>query len=701
MFLLAVVIIILGGGARGEDVTKTLYLHDDGSGTEDDNTDIMSTTHPTQNVVDTPGGQEDYDGEGSPGLTIMGSFVPANKKTYHYWELTPAFAKTFHIHGDVNVNLYVDNNGKSGQEEIHVELFYTNGTNEQHIASTDRTFNCDSISASSQPVTGFQRVDVLFSSIDATIPTGHYLVLNVTAVNPPSNKLWFAYDTIEHPSHINITTDTFVSVDEIKTYSTTLETSTFLLSEWINITANVSDPLGSYDLSGANITVYYPDDSILVSNTAMTLNKTDLSTPSAWKLFNFTIDGSLTSRGGRYRINVFGIESNGVTENMTITFDVISSNPLHHISLTPMYVNPASNLINVSGKLAGYTAMGWNDAVQIERNLTWTLTWDTTDILGMPGNFGGNAATGYTADYQAGVVIGFDNITVSDITGSVTNKSSIQILPGAPYQIVIISGNGQSSAVGTGLPAPFVVEVRDQYGNPVGAGEKVWFNITTTGLNGDGSLSTMNLVLTNESGRAETTLTLDTKPGTNTVTAEIGGGGTTQITFTATVVSDIIEQTIWDMIYWPWSLFPLILVGVLTFVLLAKRKRAIIDEVFLVYRNGNLLAHATRRLKPDYDEDILVAMLTAIQEFVKYSFMDERKWALHRLSFGEQEIVIERGEKVFLALVHSGVNVKAIIPKMRKIVEEIEKEYKEVLEDWDGDLNELRGVKDKIEAIFK
>ena len=62
-------------------------------------------------------------------------------------------------------------------------------------------------------------------------------------------------------------------------------------------------------------------------------------------------------------------------------------------------------------------------------------------------------------------------------------------------------------------------------------------------------------------------------------------------------------------------------------------ERAIIDEVFLMYRDGRLIKHFTRRLKPDVDQDILSGMLTAVQEFVKDTFRGE-EGELDQMKFG-------------------------------------------------------------------
>jgi hypothetical protein len=167
-------------------------------------------------------------------------------------------------------------------------------------------------------------------------------------------------------------------------------------------------------------------------------------------------------------------------------------------------------------------------------------------------------------------------------------------------------------------------------------------------------------------------------------------------------IAVIIEDTEEEGVAWFWLLIPLLIAGLLISVLLVKKKKkAIIDEVFLIYQDGCLIAHATRRLKPYYDETVLAAMLTAIQDFVKDSFRDQSMWGLNRISFGEHEIAIERGEKVILAVVYLGDSMEDINTKMKRVIKKVEEKYKDTLEEWDGDIDNFRGVNDTIRTIFK
>ncbi len=90
----------------------------------------------------------------------------------------------------------------------------------------------------------------------------------------------------------------------------------------------------------------------------------------------------------------------------------------------------------------------------------------------------------------------------------------------------MLSGDEQEGAAGAALGEPFVVEVRDQNGNPL-AGAEVTFAVTA----GGGGLSATTAT-TDADGRAAATLTLGRTPGRNTVRAAVTG--VEPVIFTAT-----------------------------------------------------------------------------------------------------------------------------------------------------------------------
>jgi PKD repeat protein len=142
---------------------------------------------------------------------------------------------------------------------------------------------------------------------------------------------------------------------------------------------------------------------------------------------------------------------------------------------------------------------------------------------------------------------------------------------------------------------------------------------------------------------------------------------------------------------------PLIaVVGVVAFA----RRRSAIDDVFIIFEDGCLIAHETRRLKPGMDDEVLGSMFVAIQDFVRDSFKDEEDTSLKGMDFGKKRILVEKGDSIYMAAVLHGKGGLNTGGKMHQVIDDIEEEYGETLTNWDGDLEKLRGVKDKTKPLL-
>ena len=114
-------------------------------------------------------------------------------------------------------------------------------------------------------------------------------------------------------------------------------------------------------------------------------------------------------------------------------------------------------------------------------------------------------------------VIGLEAV---DIDGNVNHNVLVLEVDNPSEQpgvqkLVKISGDNQQGAINTQLALPFVVELRDEYGNPL-TGEPVIYDITV----GEGRLSGRNSferATTDANGRIGRTLTLGPNPGINVV----------------------------------------------------------------------------------------------------------------------------------------------------------------------------------------
>ena len=122
--------------------------------------------------------------------------------------------------------------------------------------------------------------------------------------------------------------------------------------------------------------------------------------------------------------------------------------------------------------------------------------------------------------------------SVEGISQTVVFNAEAALPPPTPTSLSIISGDNQNGFTGEPLPNPFIVQVHDQYGNPI-EDVTVTFSVSET----DGML-TDTTVITNTNGEAKSTLTLGTEAGVYTV--EVSAGGITGIvTFNA--IAELLE----------------------------------------------------------------------------------------------------------------------------------------------------------------
>ncbi|MEE8572840.1 MAG: hypothetical protein V3T20_06235, partial [Gemmatimonadota bacterium] len=103
--------------------------------------------------------------------------------------------------------------------------------------------------------------------------------------------------------------------------------------------------------------------------------------------------------------------------------------------------------------------------------------------------------------------------------------------PGPTLSLAIVSGNSQVGAIGAALPAPLIVRVEDQSGNPV-SGESVTWAVTSAA--GPNAGVSSNSTTTGTDGQTSVTLTLGDAEGAYEVRASISGSS---VTFTAEAMS--------------------------------------------------------------------------------------------------------------------------------------------------------------------
>jgi len=118
-----------------------------------------------------------------------------------------------------------------------------------------------------------------------------------------------------------------------------------------------------------------------------------------------------------------------------------------------------------------------------------------------------------------------------------------------------------------------------------------------------------------------------------------------------------------------------------------------VEDIFLMYSDGRLIQHSTRRLRPDMDFDIMTSMLKAVQDFVRESIGMAENAELGSMEYGENKILFEKGRHTILASVIAGKEPEGFRDEMKSAIKNIESEFASVLPEWDGTANKLAGAK--------
>jgi len=210
----------------------------------------------------------------------------------------------------------------------------------------------------------------------------------------------------------------------------------------------------------------------------------------------------------------------------------------------------ATGTLLASVTFTNETASGWQEQaistpLNIQANTTYIVSVNVNAYYVFTNEGLGssivNSDLSSVADSNNGV---FNGTPGAFPTGSYRDTNyfrDINFVAVALPTITKISGDNQTGAVGTTLPNPLVVQVKNSAGNPQ-SGVTVNFAVTS----GDSSVSSPSAV-TNANGQASTILTLGASPGaispvTNTVSATATSIGS--VTFSATANPSTNSQNV-------------------------------------------------------------------------------------------------------------------------------------------------------------
>ncbi|GAB1539663.1 hypothetical protein NUACC21_23300 [Scytonema sp. NUACC21] len=126
-----------------------------------------------------------------------------------------------------------------------------------------------------------------------------------------------------------------------------------------------------------------------------------------------------------------------------------------------------------------------------------------------------------------------------------------------------------------------------------------------------------------------------------------------------------------------------------------------VEQVFLIHKNnGLLLQHIVAPQVVIQDPDLVSAMLTAIQDFVRDSFNIQKEDALHSLYFGELTIWVEEGPQAVLAGIIRGNAPQELRLVFQDAIEKIHQKLNRELIAFEGDTEPFADSKPFLEACL-
>ncbi|MGD9962387.1 MAG: hypothetical protein AB7S97_00580 [Thermoplasmata archaeon] len=163
-----------------------------------------------------------------------------------------------------------------------------------------------------------------------------------------------------------------------------------------------------------------------------------------------------------------------------------------------------------------------------------------------------------------------------------------------------------------------------------------------------------------------------------------------------------IARTTADVIGYPYSLPLVILAAAVAGYFIASRipKPYSIENLFLIHNDGRLVAHITRQENTNIDKDVVSAMFTAVQEFVRDSFQ-AGEIGLKKLEIGDKNVLIEKGGSVYVAMIYTGWPPKDKLASIAVLLRDIEERYGERISRWNGTMKTVKGVEAMLQSFME
>ncbi len=125
-----------------------------------------------------------------------------------------------------------------------------------------------------------------------------------------------------------------------------------------------------------------------------------------------------------------------------------------------------------------------------------------------------------------------------------------------------------------------------------------------------------------------------------------------------------------------------------------------VQNVFLIQRGSGLLIAHSQVGADVANSDLVSGMLTAIRDFVHDSFgQGQAEKELDEIQYGNQRIVIQSGQIVYLAVLIDGIEPEGFHARLHDFSAELRVRYERPLRDYSGDPATLPNLQPKLDRL--
>ncbi len=135
-------------------------------------------------------------------------------------------------------------------------------------------------------------------------------------------------------------------------------------------------------------------------------------------------------------------------------------------------------------------------------------------------------------------------------------------------------------------------------------------------------------------------------------------------------------------------------------IILRESLPYVLDEILIIEKKTSLLlAQGSRLEKSEADRDLVVAMLSAITDFIRTSF-SKKNSELNEISFGDSKIILFENVYFYAAVVVHGSPDLEFNNNLESLLSDIHLKYRDSLKNFKGSMDGLQGIVDILNEFI-